>query len=123
MSEEEEKEVKREEKQVEARAEKTVYADRLSEYEELLKEYEETLNKLFGTKIRWSKLSLKELEQLSEALTKKEFLDKICKKYKVMSEVETIIDRIIPEDEQGIGIKLLKRGLKIIRRVIEEGAK
>lgn len=97
----------------------TISQDRLKEYEEILKEYEETLNKIFGTHIKWSKLSLKELEELSEALTKREVLEKLCKRYSVSGEVETIIDSIVPPKEQGPILKALKRGLKILRKLSE----
>ena len=38
---------------------------RKSEDETTKKEYEETLNKALGLQVRWSKLSLQELEEIS----------------------------------------------------------
>ena len=70
------------------------------------KEYEEVLNKVFGTNVRWSKLSLEELIQISTVLTTPEV---ICR-------------RICGEDEISKTTTMLIKSLKnILKEVKYEG--
>ena len=76
-------------------------------------EYEQLFNKIFGTNIRWSRLTVRELEELARALTEKadNLCQTICKETKVLA---GFIDKIIPPEEQGPFIKLIKELLNKI---------
>lgn len=75
------------------------------------KEYEETFNKIFGVNIKWSKLSLSDLETLAEALVDKN--EELCRNMcKPSTSLVTLIDKVIPEEEQGPFIRILKGLLK-----------
>jgi len=74
-------------------------------------EYEKTLNDIFGTNIRWSKLSIHDLEQLvtilayhPERLCQNICADKISKS----SMLAKLIDEVIPPKYQGPIIKGFK---------------
>ena len=73
------------------------------------KEYEALFNELFGVEIRWSKLPLEDLEVLAQAITSQEFCSKACKPSSVLA---SLIDEIIPPEDQGLVIKALKKLLK-----------
>ena len=75
------------------------------------KEYEETLNEVFGINIKWSKLSLNDLETLVEAIVNNN--EKLCSNLcKPSTSLVTLINKVIPEDEQGPFIKILKALLR-----------
>jgi len=74
-------------------------------------EYEKTLNDIFGTNIKWSKLSIHDLEQLvtilayhPERLCQNVCADKINKS----SVLAQLIDQVIPPKYQGPIIKGFK---------------
>lgn len=84
------------------------------------KEYEEVLNKLFGTNIKWSKLSYAELEELTERLSaddvsvRCQICEKLqCKQYRYL--IVDVIDRI-GEEHQGPILK----GIKKLGRMLEK---
>lgn len=75
-------------------------------------EYEKLLNELFGTSIRWSKLSMEELVQLVTVLANPD-------------SAERIANRLRPSSEAKIGIRvdegLVKSVREILSRVDYEG--
>ena len=74
-------------------------------------DYEKTFNEIFGTNIKWSKLSVDELEEFAEALVNNN--EQICGNLcKPSTSLSILIDKIVPPEEQGPVIRLLKGLLK-----------
>jgi len=86
-------------------------AKRKSEDDPAKKEYEETLNKALGLQVRWSKLSLQELEEISNKvaslLMEKGNSDE--------NNVGNLIDLLVPKEYQGPALKLLRKVLNNIK--------
>jgi len=87
------------------------------------KEYEEVFNKLFGTSIKWSKLSVEELTQLATVLTNTEFICKKLCKSEVTEEPTTTIVKTLKSllkeiKYEGPVIKVLRKAFGI---EVEEG--
>lgn len=80
------------------------------------REYEELLNQVFGTNIKWSKLSIRELEELANVLTddskRSELCNRLqCSQYRYL--VLEIANKLIPPEKQGPllkGLRLLLEG-------------
>jgi len=81
-------------------------------------EYEKVLNEIFGTDIKWSKLSMHDLKQLVVVLTKhpETLCENICSGYSSKSALTKLIDEIIPPEHQGPLIKSFKVLLKGISK-------
>ncbi|MEM0073052.1 MAG: hypothetical protein QXM17_08785 [Metallosphaera sp.] len=71
-------------------------------------EYESLLNQVLGTNVKWSKLSIKELDEIANALATK--LEK-----KGLN--ADIVDLIIPQEYQGPIIKQLKKILSNVNQL------
>ena len=84
------------------------------------KEYEEVLNKIFGTSIRWSKLSLEELTQLATVLANPGSLcERLCsKEARYVDLLKLLRDTLREIPYEGPLVKLLKKFMKV-----EEGGK
>lgn len=73
------------------------------------REIEKTLNELFGTNIRWSKLSHADLTEFVNSLLSKKFCRKVCGgNQNVFHGLVKMIDKLIPPEEQGPIIRALK---------------
>ncbi len=71
-------------------------------------EISKTLNQIFSTRIRWEKLSLNELNEFINALLSRKFCSKICGK-SIIKDMLELIDKVIPEDQQGPILRSLKK--------------
>lgn len=99
------------------------------------KEYERVLNALFGTNIKWSRLSYNELEELVDKLSTDDTSERCqiceklqCKQYKYL--IVDVIDKIADEHQGPIlkGIKKLgqmlqEMGFDISELLADEGNK
>ncbi len=82
-----------------------------SEDSDVKKDYEDTLNKVLGLQVRWSKLTIDELEQISNKIA-----NILVEKEEPKNEgLGDLLDLLLPEKYQGPGVKLLKRVLSNIK--------
>jgi len=59
------------------------------------KEYEELFNKVFGTSINWSRLSIEDLTQLATVLANPDSLcKKLCREFRHVEEVKSAVSEI-----------------------------
>lgn len=81
-------------------------------------EIEKLLNEIFGTNIKWSRLSKGDLNQLLVVLTKHQqyLCEKLCSDYTPKGTIVRLIDQIIPPEHQGPLIKGFKSLISMASR-------
>lgn len=75
-------------------------------------EYSKILNEIFGTNIKWEKLSLAELTELATVLAHKpeQVCSKLCGETSIIVILKKLLDAI-PEELEGPLLRLLKKAL------------